>query len=140
MMAETPVAADPPQTADNVNAADGNLQSGIDPQAVRQDLEQRLRDIQLPEAVDWWPPAPGWWVLAVAGIMLGIVLTTYLSRQMQNRRRTNPRRQRLDRIYAHWVETGQAETYYQQINQQLRLSGRAALGEAFPGKVGAIPL
>jgi hypothetical protein len=32
-----------------------------------------LRDLHLPEAIGWWPPAPGWWVLLgllVAGLIL----------------------------------------------------------------------
>ncbi|MBT8130570.1 MAG: DUF4381 domain-containing protein [Gammaproteobacteria bacterium] len=29
-----------------------------------------LRDIHLPEPVSWWPPAPGWWLLLIAGIII----------------------------------------------------------------------
>ena len=33
---------------------------------------EMLRDLHLPAAVSWWPPAPGWWLL------LGIALLAYL--------------------------------------------------------------
>ena len=38
-----------------------------------------LRDLHLPEAVGWWPPAPGWWVLlALVIILLGFLLRAWL--------------------------------------------------------------
>lgn len=32
-----------------------------------------LRDLHLPEAIGWWPPAPGWWVL-LGLVVLGLAL------------------------------------------------------------------
>lgn len=40
-------------------------------------LEQ-LRDIHLPQAVHWWPPAPGWWIVAALVLALTIWLSRYL--------------------------------------------------------------
>ena len=33
----------------------------------------QLKDVRLPQAVSWWPPAPGWWVLAI--ILLSLLIT-----------------------------------------------------------------
>jgi hypothetical protein len=35
--------------------------------------ELPLRDIHLPGAIGWWPPAPGWWLLA-ALVLVGVAL------------------------------------------------------------------
>jgi hypothetical protein len=40
-----------------------------------------LRDIHLPEAISWWPMAPGWWVL----LILVSLLTGYLCLKLFNR-------------------------------------------------------
>jgi hypothetical protein len=51
---------------------------------MKPDLSQ-LRDIHLPAAVSWWPPAPGWWgVLALVLIAAGLVFVLY-ARRRRNR-------------------------------------------------------
>jgi len=45
-----------------------------------------LRDIHLPDAVSWWPPAIGWWLLPVVLIMTAAAV--YLL--IKHRRKRNP--------------------------------------------------
>jgi hypothetical protein len=62
-----------------------------------------LRDLHLPEAVDWWPPAPGWWFLAA---LLAAAVVRYLWavvrhwRQGAARRAALAEHARLSRSYA----------------------------------------
>ena len=54
-----------------------------------------LRDLHLPEAIGWWPLAPGWWVLvALALAGLGYLVRLYLRR----RSRAAARRHALARL------------------------------------------
>lgn len=48
-----------------------------------------LRDIHLPEAVSWWPPAPGWWFLA--GIACWLIALWWLRRSRLKVRRAGLR-------------------------------------------------
>lgn len=50
--------------------------------------ELPLRDIHLPEPISWWPPAPGWWMLAVfVLVVIGLlILAMRLWRRGQLRR------------------------------------------------------
>ncbi len=46
-----------------------------------------LRDIHLPEAISWWPIAPGWWLIIASTLLVIIVIfitrKIYLSRQLK---------------------------------------------------------
>jgi hypothetical protein len=54
-----------------------------------------LRDLHLPEAVGWWPLAPGWWVI----IALAVVAAAYLVRLfLRKRSRSAARRQALRQL------------------------------------------
>jgi hypothetical protein len=44
-----------------------------------------LRDIHLPGPVGWWPPAPGWWI--VAAIVVGLAVVGWLKYRSRYRER-----------------------------------------------------
>ena len=51
-----------------------------------QDPLSQLRDIHLPETGGFWPPAPGWWILAVLLIAaLAALIWLILKRRKRNR-------------------------------------------------------
>lgn len=60
---------------------------------MKPDLD-RLRDIHLPAPISWWPPAPGWWILAV--LLLAILFIGY--RLIRRRGRNGWRRQALQQL------------------------------------------
>ena len=51
------------------------------PQAQTPNPLDQLRDIHLPEPISWWPPAPGWWILALASSVLLAWLLRFLYRR-----------------------------------------------------------
>jgi len=55
------------------------------------DLLSQLRDIHAAAPVSWWPPAPGWWLLAV----LVLILLTWLGRRVLARIRVHQRRKQM---------------------------------------------
>lgn len=46
-----------------------------------------LRDIHLPDAISWWPIAPGWWILLISFIVIisafFIIKRIYVSKQLK---------------------------------------------------------
>lgn len=45
-----------------------------------------LRDVHYPEAIGFWPPAPGWWLLMVVVLSLGGLATYYFHRRWRHHR------------------------------------------------------
>ncbi|MEM1189782.1 MAG: DUF4381 domain-containing protein [Pseudomonadota bacterium] len=45
-----------------------------------QSIANLLEPLRSPDAVSWWPPAPGWWVLAALLLLLLAVLARWLWR------------------------------------------------------------
>jgi len=54
-----------------------------------EDLLSQLRDIQLPSDPSWWPPAPGWWLVALSVVGLSYIIFSKIAKW---RRLTAPSR------------------------------------------------
>ncbi len=72
-----------------------------------------LRDIHVPADPSWWPPAPGWWVLAGVLAVL-IVLALWQLRRLRSRRQWR------DRVL---IELDEVELAFRQDGDRLRLTG-----------------
>jgi len=47
-------------------------------------VQLELRDIHLPDAISWWPLAPGWWLLLAT--VVGIILFIFIARRIYKSR------------------------------------------------------
>lgn len=83
-----------------------------------------LRDIHMPADPSWWPPAPGWWMLAV--IVIGLLTWLLLWLRTRNRRRQWQQRimAELDHISANATLRSDPPRLIGELSQLLRRSGR----------------
>lgn len=82
--------------------------------------ELPLRDLHLPEAVSWWPPAPGWWLL-LALLTVGILLL--LRRWLRWRAHNSARRyalRQLERIAGEYDDRQDPVRFAKALSELLR--------------------
>lgn len=92
----------------------------------------QLHDILLPQPVDWWPLAWGWWLL-LAAILLGVGAALFFYRR--NTRRERYRKQAagvLNEIFGRYRTDGDSATLLQQLNLLLRRTALTAHPDRFP--------
>lgn len=88
----------------------------------------QLRDIHLPAAVDWWPPAPGWWLLGILLLALVGAMLAWALRRHRRRRYRRVAMREVDALYARWQQHSDGHIFLRELNQLLK---QAALS-AFP--------
>ncbi len=85
------------------------------------DLLSQLRDIHSAAPVPWWPPAPGWWVLA----LLVLVLLVWAGRRMLARYRLHQRRKQMlgwvDHLNANIDPDSNPQAYLSTLNRIFKL-------------------
>ncbi len=92
-----------------------------------EELLAQLADIHLPGDVSWWPPAVGWWVLA----LLLIAATVFLARKLLQLRRErlilNHALAELHRVYEEFADSDDSDAAVDYLNQFNAVLRRVAL-------------
>ena len=81
-----------------------------------QDLLEQLRDIHVPPPVSWWPPAPGYWLVALL-MILGVVLLAWQVRRYRLRRAVA---REFERLFTAYQQHHDARLLAQQTSVLLR--------------------
>jgi cbb3-type cytochrome oxidase subunit 3 len=86
----------------------------------------QLRDIQLPEAVGLWPPAPGWWLLAIFVVVIVIVCVVWRYRQRQRNRYRYQSASELAEAWRYYQNNQLAKDYLLHLTQLLKRTAMTA--------------
>ena len=95
--------------------------NGLNP-GMPQDPLAQLRDIHLPEAIGYWPLAPGWWIFIGLSLLIFIGLA-YAGKRYH--KQTAFKRAATDQLAAIEAHTECDQTYLQAINRLLKQTALA---------------
>ena len=79
-----------------------------------------LKDIHLPPAISFWPPAPGWWILAVFFVLLTVFCVWWLRRRYEGSRHKVEVLRILKNLQLQHEESPAALTTLRTLSQLLR--------------------
>ncbi|MGB8146722.1 MAG: DUF4381 domain-containing protein [Chromatiaceae bacterium] len=79
-----------------------------------------LRGYHLPDPVSWWPPAPGWWLLALLGLSLLILLAGWLVRRHRRGAAARAAQAELTALRATLAQDGDAAACARGLSRLLR--------------------
>lgn len=96
---------------------------------MEQDPLSQLQDIHLPEPGGFWPPAPGWWALAVL-LLLALALLAWWA--IRKHRRNRWLVQALAEVDRMAVEGTRDTDWFRRLNQLLKRSARVRYPERTP--------
>ena len=99
------------------------------------DLLAQLRDSHAAGEPSWWPPAPGWWLLAAVALVLLVLALREGLRRLKVARRRRALLQAVDVLRHEHPPEDRPHDYLAALNQLFRV---VAL-RAFPDKTGARP-
>jgi len=92
-------------------------------------LLEQLRDIHSAGQPGWWPPAPGWWVLALVALLALAQLLRVLLNRLAVRRRRRAWLHELEALNWHTDPSGHPHEFLAGLNRLFR----AVAVKAFPG-------
>lgn len=99
-------------------------------QGVPAELLAQLRDIHATPELPWWPPAPGWWLLALLTLGLLILIGRGLARRRVTRQRRRALLSHLEALAEDHARRDDPQGFLAEVNALLKL---VAL-RAFPGE------
>jgi len=103
---------------------------------MEQDPLSQLRDIHLPEPGGFWPPAPGWWLMLVIIIALGVLVFLLIRRKIRRNRWLGTARRELDRLER---AARPDSEWFGALNALLKQSARIRYPERLPESLSGEP-
>jgi len=80
----------------------------------------QLRDIHVPETIDTWPPAPGWWLLAVLAIAAIGAAAWWLYRRWRGNRYRREALAELESLRRDFEESGDTHDFLERFSALLK--------------------